>query len=49
MSGLLQENISQGDFDRLLKHLQAEEVRAQKARLSSVESLRVWIGKHRRR
>ena len=49
MSELPQENLSQGDFDRLVKHLQQEEVQAQKAKLSSVESLRVWIGKHRRR
>jgi hypothetical protein len=49
MSGLPQGTLSQGDFDRLVKHLQEEEVQAEKARLSSVESLRVWIGKHRRR
>ena len=46
MSELPQENVSQGDFDRLVKHLQEEEVQARKAKLSSVESLRVWISKH---
>jgi hypothetical protein len=46
MSELSQDDISQGDLDRLVKHLQAEEVQAQKAKLSSVESLRVWISKH---
>jgi hypothetical protein len=46
MSELSQDNISQGDLDRLVKHLQQEEVKAQKARLTSVESLRVWISRH---
>jgi hypothetical protein len=48
MSDLRQENLSQGDFDRMVKHLQEEEVHAQKARRSSVESLHVWINKLRR-
>jgi hypothetical protein len=46
MSEQSQENLPQGDLDRLVKHLQEEEVQAQKARLSSVESLKVWISKH---
>jgi hypothetical protein len=46
MSELSQENVPQGDLDRLVKHLQEEEVQAQKARLTSVESLKLWIGKH---
>jgi len=48
MSELSQENLPQGDFDRLMKHLQEQEAQAQKARLSSLESMRVWIGKDRR-
>jgi hypothetical protein len=47
MSGLSQENLPQGDFDRLVKHLQEQEVQAQKARLSSVESLKIWLSKRR--
>jgi hypothetical protein len=47
MSELPQENLPQSDLDRLVKHLQAEEVQAQKARLSSVESLKVWLSKRR--
>jgi hypothetical protein len=46
MSELSQENLPQADLDRLVKHLQQEEVQAQKAKLSSVESLRIWISKH---
>jgi hypothetical protein len=46
MSELSQENVPQADLDRLVKHLQEEEVQAQKARLTSVESLRVWISRH---
>jgi hypothetical protein len=46
MSELSQENLPQADLDRLVKHLQDEEVQAQKAKLSSVESLRVWISRH---
>jgi hypothetical protein len=46
MPEMSQENLPQGDLDRLVKHLQEEEVQAQKAKLSSVESLKVWISKH---
>jgi hypothetical protein len=46
MSELSQENLPQADLDRLVKHLQKEEVQAQKARLGSLESLKVWISKH---
>jgi hypothetical protein len=46
MSELSQDNLPQADLDRLVKHLQEEEVQAQKAKLSSVESLRIWITRH---
>jgi hypothetical protein len=46
MSELSQENLPQSDLDRLVKHLQEEEVQAQKARLGSLESLKVWISRH---
>ncbi len=38
--------LPQGDFERLVQHLQDEEVQAQQARVSSVESLKVWVSQH---
>ncbi|MGO9544264.1 MAG: hypothetical protein ACLPPF_05665 [Rhodomicrobium sp.] len=46
MTGVPQEALPQEDLDRLVKHLQEEEVQAQRAKLSSVESLKVWVSKH---
>ncbi len=50
MSGLPEDNLPpelpQGDFDRLVQQLKQEEAEAQKARLNSVESLKVWVSKH---
>ncbi len=40
------EGMPQEDFERLVQHLQEEEVQAQRAQLSSVESLKVWVSKH---
>jgi hypothetical protein len=41
ISGLPQE-----DLDQLIGHLQAEEVEAEDARLSSLESLQLWVSTH---
>ncbi len=38
--------LPQADFERLVEQLKGEEEQAQKARLSSVESLKVWVSKH---
>jgi hypothetical protein len=42
----LPQELPQADFERLVQHLQEEEVQAQKAQLSSVESLKLWVSKH---
>jgi hypothetical protein len=34
------------ELNQLVEHLQAEEVHAEDARLSSVESLQAWISEH---
>ncbi len=46
MPEIPQEELPQDDLDRLVKHLQEEEVQAQKAKLSSVESLKAWAANH---
>jgi hypothetical protein len=42
----LSKELPAGDLERLVKHLEQEEVEAQKARLSSVESLELWVSRN---
>jgi hypothetical protein len=42
----LLEELPQADLERLLGQLKEEEEHAQRARLSSVESLKAWVAKH---
>ncbi len=39
-------DLPQEDLDQLLGHLAAEEVQAEDARLSSLESLQLWMSAH---
>lgn len=42
----LPNDLRPADFERLVQQLKEEEEQSQKARLSSVESLKVWVASH---